>query len=219
MNGLPYIRRHFDFSPYVDLLNDRFADVPEHTVHLEKGNALSSVGTEIQPHLMPELNGLLDVVFDLCSIFYEDITPEASQDYITRSWMNRHLRTGETTEHSHGGAEFVMSCYVTVPEASGNFEMFYEGKWHTIPVNGNDILVFPGTVLHRTEVSASDEPRIVITLNLTRQTYVIKHGISPMFDENNIEKSMEEMSKRFFNSIGDIADATAKIEMQLLELE
>ena len=207
MYGLPYVKRYFDFSKYVNLLNDKFVEVPENTTQVETGQSLSSFSTNIQPHLMPELNGLFDVVFNACTLFYDNITKIESQQYITQSWMNQHYRTGQTKEHIHGNVEFVISCYVSVPKNSGNFEMFYNNAWHTIPVESNDILIFPGSLLHRTEASNSDNPRIVVTMNITKN-----NGIS------DLTLSKEEKINRFLSTMNNLSKTHSNIETTLLNM-
>ena len=216
MNGIPYIRRHFDFGNLAEFLEPYFNTIPKNNTYLETGDAMSSVNI-VMPHTMPELDGLMDLVYQACEMFYENLTKEKCKDYITRSWMNKHLRTGKTTEHSHEGVELVMSCYVSVPENSGNFELYYEGKWYTVPVKTNDVLIFPGSVVHRTETSQSDLPRIEVTLNITEKFYSDIDKMKEIFDHDPSDQ--EALQKHFINMMGKISDKAAHIETKLLEME
>ena len=217
MNGLPYIKRYFDFSTYKDFLNNKFDLVPANNVYLEVGNATSTVGTDIVPHLMPELSGLLDVVFDLCKIIYNEHDRDTAMSYISRSWMNKHGRGGQTTEHKHEGVEFVMACYVSASRDSGAFECYYNGKWHSVFVESNDILVFPANLLHRTEVSNSDNPRIVITLNITKSLVDNKKKIQELFEKD--PTNIDILNKHFINSMAKVSEESARIEMLLRGIE
>jgi hypothetical protein len=172
----------------------------------------------IQPHKDSQFAEFNQTVFDICRLFYPNITEETASNYITRSWTNRHLRTGQTTEHRHEGVELVFSCYLTVPEHSGNFELYYNGEWHTIPVATNDILVFPGNIIHRTQVSQSDEPRIVVTLNITESLQTSIANVQSIMGKNE-PPDVDLLHREFVNMVGRIADNAARIEMQLLEME
>jgi len=218
MNGLPYIKRYFDFSPFVQLLDERFNEIPKNNVELEVGEACSTVGTLItQPHSMPQLAGLLDVVFNSCREIYPLMTKANCFDYITRSWMNQHKKTGQTTEHRHEGVELVFSCYVNVPENSGFFELEYDSQWHTIPVKSNDILIFPGRLMHRTQVNNSNESRIVITLNITENLQSSMLTMGRQFEFN--PSDVITLQEHFIKMMTKIVDRSKDIEKQLIGME
>tara|TARA_B100000035_G_scaffold158755_1_gene135344 strand:- start:2274 stop:2894 length:621 start_codon:yes stop_codon:yes gene_type:complete len=102
-----------------------------------------------------------------------------------RSWVNVHKRSGRTMEHYHNGAPMVVSCYLKVPEGSGHFEyrdpLEYHrwgtpgepqiDLWNEVPVETNDILVFPGWLKHRTQVNRVDDDRVCLTLNYALADY------------------------------------------------
>ena len=220
MQGLPYIRRQFDFSKIFDLeeFNKQFDTIPKNNVALETGAALSSVGY-IQPHLDPKFSEFTETLLEICSLFYSNITKESAGKYITRSWTNRHLRTGQTAEHRHEGVELVLSCYIRVPKDSGNFELYYNGDWHTVPVATNDILVFSGNLLHRTEASCSDLPRIVVTLNITENLQASIANVEQIYKDTGGQPDPQILHREFVNMIGRIADNAARVEVKLLEME
>jgi hypothetical protein len=217
MQGLPYIKRQFDFSKILDIdqFNQQFEQIPKNNVSLEIGESLSSVGY-LQPHTLPEFKNFFPFLKEIYRLFYPEQTdPEGC---ITRSWTNRHLRTGQTTEHRHEGVELVLSCYLNVPENSGAFEFYYNGQWHTVPVQSNDVLIFSGTLLHRTEVSQSDLPRIVVTMNITESLRSSQY-LENLRTDPNQQPNVDELHREFVNLVGRISDAAARIEVQLLEME
>ena len=100
--------------------------------------------------------------------------------YIERSWFNEHNKTGETLEHTHGATPIVVSCYVRKDHQDSGNIMFRDPMfqtrahednlqahypWRIIPVEQNDILIFPGWLEHKTEPSKAIGRRICLTLN------------------------------------------------------
>ena len=75
MNGLPYIRRHFDFGNLAEFLEPYFNTIPKNNTYLETGDAMSSVNI-VMPHTMPELDGLMILVYQACEMFYDNLTKE-----------------------------------------------------------------------------------------------------------------------------------------------
>lgn len=220
MDGLPYIKRYFDFSTILSLdeFNQQFDQIPKNNVSLEEGDAISSVGY-IEPHKDSKFFPFYSFIYQNCLPFYPVITEDTAKYYITRSWANRHLRTGKTAEHRHEGVELVFSCYVTVPKHSGAFELYYNGQWHAIPVETNDVLIFPGNLIHRTEISLSDLPRIVITLNITQNLHMSIQRVEEIYKTAQGQPAIEDLHKEFINMVGRIADCAARIETQLIGME
>ena len=100
--------------------------------------------------------------------------------YIERSWFNEHNKTGETLEHTHGATPIVVSCYIRKDHQDSGNIMFRDPMfqtrahednlqahypWRIIPVEQNDILIFPGWLEHKTEPSKAIGRRICLTLN------------------------------------------------------
>tara|TARA_B100001996_G_scaffold178170_1_gene136016 strand:- start:710 stop:946 length:237 start_codon:yes stop_codon:yes gene_type:complete len=73
----------------------------------------------------------------------------------------------------------VVSCYLKAPRGSGNFlirdpleyhrfgspQVPEQNLWREIPVQTNDILVFPGWLKHATQPNNTDEDRINLSIN------------------------------------------------------
>ena len=103
---------------------------------------------------------------------------------IQRSWINCHNKGGYTGEHLHHGINLACACYLKVPDNSGGLQIknplsaydtgepkiedYYhrEYDWVTIPVKTNDVIFFPGWLLHRTEPNQVDEKRYVMSINI-----------------------------------------------------
>ena len=103
---------------------------------------------------------------------------------IERSWINCHYKGGYTGEHLHAGVAIACVCYLKVPYGSGGLQIknplaaydtsepkvdwYYrsELEWMTIPVETNDVIFFPGWLLHRTEVNHTKEGRYVMSINI-----------------------------------------------------
>ena len=91
---------------------------------------------------------------------------------------------GYTGEHLHHGINLACACYLKVPDNSGGLQIknplaaydtsepkvdwYYriELEWMTIPVETNDVIFFPGWLLHRTEVNHTTKGRYVMSINI-----------------------------------------------------
>ena len=107
-----------------------------------------------------------------------------TRKYIERSWINCHNKGGYTGEHLHHGINLACACYLKVPDNSGGLQIknplssydtgepkiedYYHNEydWVTIPVKTNDVIFFPGWLLHRTEPNQVDEKRYVMSINI-----------------------------------------------------
>lgn len=155
-------------------------------VFLEQGDAASTAKlcTELphkQPHLREENKEFLHWMhIRLRSIMKYWDYPQNAPYFIYNSWYNSHFRGGETLEHNHALTHIVASCYIKVPEDSGNIifrdplhdirsmEPHQHGSnpWIDMKVKTGDVVFFPGWLYHRVQPSNSDEERIVMTINI-----------------------------------------------------
>jgi len=171
----------FNLDELQPKLDDLFSKVEINSA-LEKGNAISTVAVDssYQPHQWMELEkfqmwlGAKIADIRACYKFVHNYSE------VINSWCNRHYRSGYTEEHTHNFGTFVASCYLKVPENSGNIEFkdpleYHKGTfpiipettlYSEVPVATNDILIFPGWLKHRVQPSLSDEERIVLTFNI-----------------------------------------------------
>lgn len=156
-------------------------------VLLEHGNATSTVMHNIngQPHLWRENKLFLEFLYANIPAVLKEFHLIEQPISIANSWVNRHSKGGETLEHYHSSIDLVVSSYLFCPENSGNLlvrDPLEYHKWCTpnqapsnkkhsypwieIPVKTNDILIFPGWLLHKTEKSESEIDRYVMTINM-----------------------------------------------------
>jgi hypothetical protein len=165
---------------------EKAVDFPDHYIDLEQGpTAISSVRNE---SMSPMLHGEFQSYYDwLVPIAMDIITEDwkLRNDlyyYVDSSWFNRHKRGDRTLEHNHGWTVMAVSCYITCPPNSGRIEFkdpceinwrgspkkneIHQG-WFPVDIETNDVLMFPGWMDHRTEVSNADEDRWVLTSNIS----------------------------------------------------
>lgn len=150
--------------------------------NLEVGNAISTVSLppHLQPHMWEELRHFqqwLGTQIDYLRVVNK-FTIHHSE--VIHSWANKHGPDGQTLEHSHSHTTFVVSCYLRCPINSGNIEFkdpleYHKSSWPIIPeeslyaevpVETNDVLIFPGWIKHRVQPNLSADDRYVLTFNI-----------------------------------------------------
>lgn len=150
---------------------------------IENGNAFSTASHSLKSYA-PHNWECLEKFF---YIIHQQIIPiwtswgyfDNMRIYPRESWVNIHKRGGYTGEHLHSPSPLVISCYLKAPKGSGNFlvrdPLEYhrfgtpqepaENIWKEIPVQTNDVLVFPGWLKHKTQPNNTNEDRIVLSVN------------------------------------------------------
>ncbi len=141
-------------------------NTPEEQPHLVKENFMKNFLKWINPRVREVMNRWT---------YHPDLP-----FFIERSWFNEHNKDGETLPHTHGATQIVVSCYLKKDSPNAGNIMFRDPMfqtrahennlqahypWRIIPVEENDILIFPGWLEHKTEPSQSDGRRICLTLN------------------------------------------------------
>ena len=141
-------------------------NTPEEQPHLVKENFMKNFLKFINPRVREVLNRWT---------YHPDIPY-----FIERSWFNEYNKDGETLPHTHGSTPIVVSCYIKKDSPNAGNIMFRDPMfqtrahednlqahypWRIVPVEENDILIFPGWLEHKTEPSQSDGRRICLTLN------------------------------------------------------
>lgn len=171
----------FDLQILRPKFNELFDQVEGNSL-LEKGNALSTVSLENskQPHRWAELADFQNWLGEKINHIRKEYDFLYNHSEVQQSWVNRHRLGGETIEHSHCYTTFVVSCYIMCPAGSGNIEFKdpLEYHKHSFPVipeftfykelecNTNDVIIFPGWLVHRTQPNKTDQERIVMTFNI-----------------------------------------------------
>jgi hypothetical protein len=204
MNNLPYIKRQYDFSKAVSEFTALFDYLESLNSPLDgfvelQGRSLTTAGIKNlnQPHTWPELAGFIDLLHSISKELFGPISKESFLKNVARSWSNRYWQGGNITQHTHEGCDMVVSAYVLKPENGGNLELFYNGQWNEISVATNDIIVFAGNVLHRTQPNNSTDPRVIVSMNTN---HYVQPYLNRMNDTNNLvaaKKATEEYSLLF----------------------
>jgi len=166
-----------------------FSKNREEKVPLEYGNATSTVihNANGQPHMWEENKKFIQFLNANLPYILKEFGLADQPIGISNSWVNRHSKGGETLEHMHEFVDLVVSSYLFCPKNSGNLlvrdpleyhrwhdvidnayfkKTKYRHPWVEVPVETNDVLIFPGWLNHKTEKSESDIDRYVMTINL-----------------------------------------------------
>mgnify|MGYP001156783848 CR=1 FL=1 len=168
----------FDLKPFKDCL-----DRTGIRGHYESDGGLTTAGMGENPHEWPSLVPFLTWLQPKIELTLNEWCINWNQYHITKSWVNSHLKGGHTRTHDHGNTHIVVSCYIKQPENSGHveFENILRHHWvpymrkdesknmhdyySVVPIKQNDIIIFPGFLSHHSQVSNSDEERLVYTIN------------------------------------------------------
>jgi len=156
-------------------------------VPLEHGNATSTVLHNVngQPHTWTENKRFVEFLYANIPAILNEFQLIEQPISIVQSWINRHSTGGETLEHNHHSVDLVVSSYLFCPPNSGNLLIRdpleyhnwcsfrkpspsekYPYPWLEVPVKTNDVLIFPGWLMHKTEKSKTEVDRYVMTINL-----------------------------------------------------
>jgi hypothetical protein len=152
---------HFDFD-WVKLkpICEELIDIEKSQMNLVN-NGKTSYVNDIHPHNIDEFKPFFKLLtFTLNTHLFN------STHFIGNSWVNVHHSGGKTIEHNHPNVDTVAAAYLHMPENGGYFEYKENLKWKEIPTISGDVLIFPGTTNHRTQINQSSEDRWVLTTNL-----------------------------------------------------
>ena len=146
---------HFDFDWVV------LKPICEELISIEKSqmnlvnNGKTSYVNDTHPHNIDEFKR-----------YYKLLTTMLNTHFIGNSWVNVHYSGGKTIEHNHPNVDIIAAAYLHMPENGGYFEYEENLKWKEIPTTSGDVIIFPGTLNHRTQINKSLEDRWVLTTNL-----------------------------------------------------
>jgi len=176
-------------------LTDPEADGGVSSIHWNYSNSIASVASSNKggdygehpfglPKDWPEFAEFYQYMNYILGLVCEEWGYNSSWDRkITESWMNVHPEGAWTTEHHHQNVMFATSAYIKKPNNSGNFlvrnplEILKKSEptdtsywrdemyWAPIEVETGDVLIFPGWLTHKTEVSRSEEKRYILSTN------------------------------------------------------
>lgn len=160
---------------------EKMVDVEEQD-YLESGNAVTSYKNTISPFKLLELKEFYDYITPI----YKDILinkwnfPSDNEYKISDGWVSKYSKGGYIKPHTHTGIVAVICSYVQLPKGASNIifkDPYYDTKsititkddkwlWKEIKCKTNDVLIFQGGFMHKTEPNMIDEDRWVITNNI-----------------------------------------------------
>lgn len=133
---------------------DKSVDFPIELSYNEAsaGEFISTYNVEQKMFEWPEMSDIVNWIED-----------KFAGHVITEMWSNKTEPGGYLKAHNHAGNKYAGTIYVRVPENSGDIIMngYCRGN-----IKQGDVIVFDGSVSHKTEVNNSDRDRLVIAFTL-----------------------------------------------------
>jgi len=194
LNPFPYIiKSNFDFKfdTFKDKVDGHLAAARDQIElnnfdTLEKGGGTTSVVINkiIPPHVWDEFEEFRPWLYTKVDHIWEQWKLQPMIKHLSDSWINIHPPGAWTAEHHHQNVTVAVAAYLNVPNGSGRFMVknpFYQYKlgeplqvnyyddgmdWEYIEVKTNDVLFFPGWLIHKTEINNSNQDRYVMSLNI-----------------------------------------------------
>ena len=175
--GLPLLHTKLkkQYDRELDFVKTLFTEEARHD--LEDGGKSSRV-INMHLHNNEEMSELCSDVLSYADQFWLNYGLDSYYEpSFNTVWANEHKRGHKTQVHNHSGSPIVGVYYFKVPENSGRlffenpleYHMCHEprtGPWvEYVDVQGGDLVMFPGYLKHGTEVSMSDDSRIVVAFN------------------------------------------------------
>jgi uncharacterized protein (TIGR02466 family) len=171
----------FQWDQIEDRVRQLISSVEENS-KLEKGDAISTVSLpeNLQPHTWLEFRDFqlrLGLAIDDIKKEYQFVNKKSQ---VIQSWINLHRSGGETIQHTHNAVTFAVAAYLKCPPGSGNIVFVDPLEYHKsnfpiypeesgfkeLPVETNDVIIFPGWLKHYVKPNQSGQERFVFTLNI-----------------------------------------------------
>lgn len=198
-----------NFESIKDCINNEFKNINVN-ISLEKNGGVSTYASNRMLHMNSAFEKLNELILYHVNLYWKilDIN-DGLKPAIDECWSNKHVKGSYTDLHSHSMHPIVVSFYLTAPKDSGNIvfvnPMEYaithipynypvEDKINTsVYIKSGDVVMFPGWLRHKTEVSNSDEDRIVITYNIRYEgTYLDSQVSYPKIVSKEMPTSFSE---------------------------
>jgi hypothetical protein len=157
---------------------------------LEAGDTLTSYKNELTPNMLPEL---VDYYNFITPVFKDVLInkwgyPSENEYEISGTWVMRYGEGGYIKEHDHSGVIGVICAYLNIPNNSANTifkDPYYHTKvnistkgddwlWKSIECVTNDVLIFHGGCVHKTNPNKSKEERWVLSSNIKTKKNISK---------------------------------------------
>lgn len=168
-----------DTDEILSVAKDLFEKNPDVKHFLEKGDAQSSYTLTQNLTEYSEFAELRSLVLPEAKKYWDEYGLDCfAQPQIMDSWINRHGKGGSTFPHFHAQSPIVGVFYLQFEEGNGN--LFMEDPLHyhkaheprpnweseiELPIQQNDLILFPGYVKHWTGINEIDKERVIISFN------------------------------------------------------
>jgi hypothetical protein len=177
-----------------DMINqdlDRAIDtLPDGKYNLEVGHFASTVEFWERRDLEPWAESYRNKIQEIAKLLTPAIANRPYENYIKATWFNRNYPLGQATYHNHKPCDMAIVWYLNVPTHGGNFILQFENEEYIIPIATGDVIVFPASLLHRTEVNNGEEPRLIMGANLS-WTEDIKKMLTDKLSPAMLERQIE----------------------------
>ena len=167
--------------------------IPAYKTHLSVGSVpFDIINKDLDRAIDTEPNGQYDLTvghFASTVNFWErrDLEPWA-ESYRNKIQEIAKLLTPAIANRPY--ENYIKATWFNVPHNAGNFILQFENEEYIIPIATGDILVFPASLLHRTEVNNGTEPRVVMGANLS-WTEDIKKMLTDKLSPNMLTRQIE----------------------------
>jgi hypothetical protein len=125
----------------------------------------SSVSLSLRRDLEPWAASWRQLVVQLVREFMPYV-PGDYGDWTLSSWVNSVEHGGRVLAHDHRPCDLAIVWYLSVPPNSGRFLLAYQGQQHRVDVAQGDVIAFPASITHSTEVNHSPSSRRVMATNV-----------------------------------------------------
>jgi hypothetical protein len=162
------------------------------TTFKEIARGVSTVELGLRRDLEEWALGFRMIVCNLVKHFMPYIPTGNYEDWTQLSWINRVDPNGFTRYHDHKPCDMAIVWYIDVPDRSGNFILQYNGEDHVVEVTTGDVIAFPASLLHTTELNKSDRSRYVMATNVI-WTETLRVGLRNKLTDNQVESQLTKL--------------------------
>jgi hypothetical protein len=171
-------------------LDRAISTLPTGQYDLTVGHFASTVDFWERRDLEPWAESYRNKIQEIAKLLTPAIANRPYENYIKATWFNRNYPSGQVTNHNHKPCDMAIVWYLNVPSEGGNFILQFRDEEFVIPTTTGDMIVFPASLLHRTEVNNGNEPRIVMGANLS-WTEDIKKMLTDKLSPSMLERQIE----------------------------
>lgn len=193
----PYIRGYLSTEgiPWDTIIGDCdiAEDVPPLIAGEFTGQAVTTVPLMNRRDLEPWALKYRELVTELIKPYIYWTEGYTYEQVAQGCWLNRYRDGGRAEWHTHDGfTDLVVVWYLQADSSMGRFVYKYNGQEHAVDINTGDVLIFPGTLLHSTEMNNSGKERFIMANNICMTRYT---AMSLLNMKQTDSKRMEALYK------------------------